>query len=78
VKLLEEDEVTKKLSHNEKQCIILRKGEKENLRFLVDTAEVFLKMCALTKKEAAKVALEHPGSGEWHHYYSAFKEILKD
>jgi len=40
------------LTSAERNCVVLRKGEKVILKFLEETSEAFIKMCGMTKKEA--------------------------
>ena len=52
VEILKKDDADKGLTNQERNCVLLKKGEKEILMFLKDTAEAFIKMCSMSEKEA--------------------------
>lgn len=49
----EDQEILKQeMSFQARNCVVLRAGEKKILQFLIDTADLFIKICRMTKKDA--------------------------
>ena len=72
VEILKKDDADRGLTNQERNCVLLKKGEKEILMFIKDTAEAFIKMCSMTKKEAQQFFNEHPLSSKWFVYFKDF------
>ena len=54
LKLLEEDDMEKKLTQNQRNCVLYRSGEKKILHFLIDTAEKIIPLLGMNFKDARK------------------------
>ena len=72
VEILKKDDADRGLTNQERNCVLLKKGEKEILMFIKDTAEAFIKMCSMTKKEAQQFFNEHSLSSKWFVYFKDF------
>ena len=64
------------MSYQAKNCVTLRSGEKKILRFLIKTADLFIKICGMTKKEAKLFVHQFEDFTQWFYYYKLLNALL--
>lgn len=63
-------------TQNSQNCKILKQGEKKILGFLIKTADMFLQICKMDKKEAKSFVNSYEDFKPWFYYYKLVEKLL--
>ena len=63
-------------TQNGQNCRILKEGEKKILHFLIETADLFIGICKMNKKDAKAFVNSKTDFKPWFYYYKLIEKLL--